>query len=705
MSAEPILMPLRPDLEIYPGPPEADGRPTYNIHDPQTGQYHKVGWAEEAVLRMLRVPQALSTVARNVRRWVALEATDEEVLQLYRSAQQKGLVVGASVKPVAQLMEEVRRRRMHPLRKLFMSYLYFRLPLLRPDRFLARYLPWVRLLGGTPILVLYALVVGAGLVMLSQKWAHFRQDFFYSLTWGNLVYYGLAIAFIKAGHEFAHAFTAKRFGVRVPTMGVAFMVMAPVPYCDVTDSWKLKSRRQRLWIGLAGIVAETAVAGLSLFLWGIAPEGVWKFLFFILSCTTLLSTILVNINPAMRFDGYYILSDLWGIDNLQPRAFAVTKWAYRRYLLGMAMPCPESSLSRRRLIGMIVYSVYSWTYRVGLFIGIALLIYHRFTKLIGALLFVTEIGMFLVRPVVNEFVQLNNERRFLKLNPRLVATLAILLAAFLWFALPLERRITLPAVIQPVESQFLYAPEAGRVEKLRIERGAGVEAGAPLLEIRSATRQAEIDLARLDLARLRHALRCCQLGRGEREDLLRTQRQIDTARARLEGLLQRRARNRLHAEIDGRVIDWDETVREGQYIMPRTVFGVIADPGRIEALAFVHERHVEELDAGDEVTFWPRGDARALPGRVTLTTPVRAEELTYMALAAQAHGELPTVRDEAGRQTLVESYYVVHVELPTENPELLLWGSGWIHARTAPRSRLEDLLRYIHRVLLKESGL
>ena len=121
----------------------------------------------------------------------------------------------------------------------------------------------------------------------------------------------------------------------------------------------------------------------------------------------------------MRFDGYYILTDLWGIDNLFTRSAQFTKWYLRRNLLGLDMPCPITIPERKEQLKMISYSLYAWTYRFFLYLGIAVLVYYSFTKTIGIILFCLEIMVFIVQPIIEEIKVLRKMKHKFKLNLKL----------------------------------------------------------------------------------------------------------------------------------------------------------------------------------------------------------------------------------------------------------------------------------------------
>ena len=185
-------------------------------------------------------------------------------------------------------------------------------------------------------------------------------------------------------HELGHAFTATRYGSKVASMGVALMVMLPVLYSDTTDAWRLNSRRQRIHIGAAGMIVELYLAIIFTFLWSFLPDGVMRSAAFIIATTSWIMSLAINLNILMRFDGYYILSDLLAVENLQDRSFALGKWRLRELLFDMGMPAPGNftPLLRRKLI---IYAWSVWIYRFFLFLGIALLVLSFLFQVTGTI--------------------------------------------------------------------------------------------------------------------------------------------------------------------------------------------------------------------------------------------------------------------------------------------------------------------------------
>ena len=180
-------------------------------------------------------------------------------------------------------------------------YLFFQIPLVRPDRFLRATLPFVDWLFSKSIAWIIALIGLAGVYLVSRQWDTFTATVLHFFTPRGLALYALSLAVVKMFHELGHAYTATRYGCRVPTMGIAMVVMVPMLYSDTSDAWKLTSRHQRAAIGAAGMVVECALAALAIFAWNFLDDGVARSLVFIVATTSLMVGAGINLSPFMRW--------------------------------------------------------------------------------------------------------------------------------------------------------------------------------------------------------------------------------------------------------------------------------------------------------------------------------------------------------------------------------------------------------------------
>lgn len=696
-NALPTTLPvLRPDIEFHLGPAECDGAPTYVLHDPLRGTFEKLTWVQAEILRRLRVPWTLDRLLAHLRSESTIRVSADDITRLCADAAGRGLTCGQLATP--------RRTSLGGIATLFRRLVYLRVPLCRPDAFLARTVGTVRHLASPAALTLYLAFTLAGLIWLVQRFDAYLATFPYFFNAAGAATFTLAIIAIKTIHEFSHAYVAKALGNRVPSMGVALIFLFPVAYADVTDSWRMRSRRRRLPIALAGVLAELVLAGLALFIWGISPPGTLKSLCFVVSSVTLVSTLVLNLNPARRYDGYYVLSDLLGIDNLQSRALAVLRWLARRHLLGLPLPPPEAPLPRRRLVTLVAYALGASAYRAVLYAAIALMLYHWLAKALGVIVFCAALYTFIIRPIVHETVQLWRLRPLWRWNWRAPLVAALVLLILLWAALPLPRRQSVPATTVAGDTQVLYAPGAGVLRELHVALNDQVKAGQTLFVVESADLNAQAEIARLDIERLDVELAVIKSDARQRALLPQKTEELARAQARLDSLRAAIERNRCVAQVDGVVMEWDDSVREGTPISADQVLGRIVDGRAPRIVGYVRDDLAGDVTLGTRLAFCSDAEPGRLAGTVTFVEPVRSTVLEQRGLASVARGDIAVVPDAHGRLEMLDSYYKVEVALDAPPPELRVGQTGALWLRTSPRSRLADLWRYVQGVVLRESS-
>jgi putative peptide zinc metalloprotease protein len=380
----PVLPPLREELALLPGPVLADGQPSHTLHDPVRNQFFQIDWPTFEILRCWHMGHA-GAVAAAVSAATTLQMTAAEVTEVVEFLSDNQLL---QPRPgsAAIFAADAHRRRGSAWQWLLHNYLFFRVPLVKPDRWLGRLAPRLHFFYSRTFLVLTLLAFAWGAVEVYRQWDRFAATMVDTLSWSGLFNYGCALAAVKLLHELGHACTAKRLGCKVPTMGVAFLVLWPVAYTDTNDVWRLTGRRQRLAVVAAGILTELTVAAWSTLAWALLPEGTPKSLAFLLATTTWLASVAINVSPFMRFDGYFLLSDWLEMPNLHARAFALARWHMRERLFGLGLPAPEQ-FSRPRRTGLILFAYATWLYLLTVFLGIAALVYAFFIKAVGILLF------------------------------------------------------------------------------------------------------------------------------------------------------------------------------------------------------------------------------------------------------------------------------------------------------------------------------
>ncbi len=696
---------FRRDLELYPGPEEVDGSPTFNLYDPIRAKFFKLTWAEALIFQHHKQGMKLDDLAEDVEKTTTLRVTKDQIKFFFFDAYQQELL--ALLRPSEQIEKIKESKKQNIFMWVIYNYLFIKIPIFNPDKFLTRTLKYVKPFGSSTAFFLYGFASIIGLFMLFTRLGEFFHTFTYFFNVQGFIIYGLAISMVKMVHEFSHAYTAKKYGLYVPSMGLAFIVLWPVLYTDVTDGWKLKSRKQRLYISAAGIIAESVIAGLSTIGWFFTAPGTMNSIFFVVASITWVSTLVINLNPAVRFDGYYILCDLWGIDNLQYRSFNLARWKIRQFLLGMQMPCPEEHVSDQRFVGLFVYAIYTWIYRLFLYTSIAIFVYYKFTKVLGIFLFFVEIGIFLIWPLASELKAVYQLRSHLKANIRLFITASAVLMAFCWFVLPLPHTVSFNGITVPLKAQTIYIPYDGMITKVNIVRGQHVKVGDPIIEM--ASPQLDANIAAEGVQRKVLEKNVYLLGFEDKDRAYIPEKSAEQASSNQKWQAMQGQRQELiiKAEVDGDVYFLQDFLRRGLYLSKDNVIGKIGDPSSLEVVFFVPEDNIAAVKLGKKVEFRIPSSQDSFTGEITRINPTREEFLAYPQLASTYKGALPVADEkQSGALRMVDSYYVVHVKLDNHDPAKLRFGkTGQVYMQGPWRSLLGRVIHNVMQIFWKEGSI
>ncbi|WP_321956766.1 HlyD family efflux transporter periplasmic adaptor subunit [Paraburkholderia bannensis] len=597
------LPPLRQELTLTPGASTPEGAPTWMLHDPAANRFFQIGWpAFELLARWnLDDPRA---IVESVNRDTTLTVTLDDMEALLRMLRQQNLLVSRGEQDTARLQQHANAQHSSRAMWLLKHYLMIRIPLWHPMPFLRRAARYAAFAYRPAFWLAVAACALAGLVLVSRRWDEFLHTFHGYADWRGLIGVGVALGCAKVLHEFAHAFTAQRYGCRVPTMGVALLVMMPVLYTDTTEAWKVPQRQHRLWIGAAGMLSEIALAAVATLAWSVLPDGPLRAGAFLLATTTWIATLAINASPFMRFDGYFLLSDWLDMPNLHDRAFALGRWWLREWLFGFGDPQPEPCTAARRRF-LIGFSFATWLYRLIVFMSIALVVYHAFFKLLGMLLFCVEFGWFIVRPVWREAAVTWQRRSALHWRRETLrsAMLGAVLLGF--FVLPWQAGVSAPGVLGPQHAQGVYTVESGYLDASvpPLRDGARVHAGDTLAVLVSPELDYKLKTALADEAQLRWEVEQQPFDERLQQQGTALARRWDAARQTVAGLQAEIAQLTLRAPFDGTVQEAGDPPTPGAWLARgERVYDVIA-PNGVKGDAFVGESDVARLKAGQKAVF------------------------------------------------------------------------------------------------------
>jgi putative peptide zinc metalloprotease protein len=697
-----MLPALRQDLSLHEGPTAEDGSPTWVLHDPPANRFYALSWPAFEILSRWPLGDPAS-IAAAVNRETTLAVDREDLEAVIGFLAQFNLLEAGTPEGSARLTRAVAAGRLSIWQWLLKHYLFVRVPLWRPAGWLERWAPRVAWLFGARFWLAIGCAALCGLALASRQWGSFVGTFSQYKSFSGIVAIGAALSLAKVLHELGHAFAAQRFGCRVPTMGVAFLVMLPVLYTDTNEAWKLKDKRQRLCIAAAGMLSEMALAAIATLAWSFVPDGPVRAGVFLLASTTWIVTLAVNASPFMRFDGYFLLCDWLDMPNLHGRAFAMGRWWMRRALFGWADAPPEAWRPGRRRF-LIGFAFTTWIYRLVVFLGIAYLVYDAFFKLLGVLLLCVELAWFIALPIVRECADWWRRRGDMRWNlaTRRSAGILVVLVAALF--LPLQRDVRAPGVLGASWSQVLYAVAAARVVAVPVTAGARVHAGDVLVRLDSPDLTHQLALAQSHVRSLSAQLDRQPFDPKLLEEGTALRERWATANADVAGLQAQVDQLIVRAPFDGRAVDVNESLVPGTWVALHEKLLHVTGSDDAKGEVLVSESDLGRLSHHDAVFIAERAGQQRIPCRLGAVDRINLSALDSPYLASTYGGAVRVQADAAGVLVPLETLFRARLIDCQTGALPLQEVRGTAHIRGEPRSLAGMVLKHAIFVLQRELG-
>ena len=706
------------------------GQAWFVVKDPISLHYFRFRPEEYALLEMLDGQASLERLKEEFEaRFPPRRITVEELARFVSTLHRSGLVIGDRTGQGPQLFERRRQRKWKEWVAWISNVMALRFRGIDPDRMLEWLKPrigWI--FAPTAIAFATAFALSALLLVLinfdefRSKLPEFNQFF----AAGNWLYLAIALGMTKVLHEFGHGLSCKYYGGECHEMGVMVLVFTPCLYCDVSDSWMLPSKWKRAAIGAAGMYVEVVLAAIATYLWWNSHSGVFNQLCLDVMFVSSVSTILFNANPLLRYDGYYILSDILEIPNLRQKATTILGRLASHWCLGIKQP-EDPFLPQRRLGWFAFYAVasslYSWFVTLSIFFFVWNVFKPYRLQVVGQVLAGAAIWGLVVRPMQGmiKFLKVPGRRDEVKtinvVSTSVVAGLALAAVALI----PLPQRVWCAAELRPNGEETVYVSVAGRLEKLLVKPDQEVRQGEELAvlssleleleiaELEGRRQQAESRLASLQRERFTDPSAALEIGTVQETQKSVTEQLDRTLRDRAElvlvapraGVVLPTASVPLRPDPGGRLSSWTGNPLDkqnlGATLTPGTVLCMVGDRNRFEAVMVVDQGEVEFLKQGQPIEL----KLNAFPWQTFSGTVEQIAEthieIGSERLSVKAGGAVPTKTDEAGRETPISTSYEVLMTLDDTDQVLTPGMRGTARIQVGSRTVGQWLLRLFWR--------
>ena len=627
---------------------EIGGRTTFVVRHPTLEKYFHMGVAENRVAMLLDGTRTIDEMMV-VLQAEGIDWTGEEVAELVLR-----FVHAKLARPVEGDLGNFntpsvswKQRSLKTLSGVISQ----RIPLFACNRLATKLHSIFGFLFSIPAMVIWAILVTSGFVIFFQQHEEFTSEI--TKLFDNRLWIAMIVMWVlaKVVHEFGHATAAKHHGVHVGKAGVMFFLMAPLAFVDVTDAWKLPSRWKRMQISLAGVYVELAVAAVALWMWWWLEDGLLRHLAAQCFLVAGPATLLVNANPLLRLDGYYVLSDLTDIPNLRMHGRDQLGNWLNRVLVGL--PETRSLLSGWRRPFATVHAFCSVIFQViwmtGLVVAVA-----WWAEGLGWVLAIAAGLMWAVLPMVRWVVKVwkssSNEplpeTRSIAGHPRVRLAIVLggacaLVGYFLTAPSPLGRRV--PVVVRYDSEQVVRASASAFVKDVRVKNGERVVAGTLLIELQDPERM-------VHLAERRDQLKVTSINEvearkaGDLSVAAAESEHADSLRRQIAELETEVADLITYAQRDGLVIGANLDSMIGRFVEQGDSLMTVCDPQEMELLAAISP---SDIEAYQRVTIGDRPMVVRLRGGQrfhTKPSPLRPQainRLPHPALGANVGGPIP----------------------------------------------------------------
>ncbi|MGB7328774.1 MAG: site-2 protease family protein [Rubripirellula sp.] len=680
-SSRPLTVRKRPDLSA--NRQRYQGTGYWVVKEPVGLQYFRFHDEEYYILNMLDGHVSLQQIKEGFeRRFAPQKITFGDLQQFIGMLHRSGLVISNSPGQGKSLRERGRKKKNKEVMGKFANVFALRYRGFDPERLLNWMLKPFGWIFTVPALIFFLMLIGSSALLLASQYETVYaklptfQQFFAADRWLILA---ATMGIVKVLHEFGHGLSCKKFGGECHEIGFMLLVFTPCLYCNVSDSWMLPNKWKRVWIGAAGIYVEMILASIAAYVWLFTESGTTiNDLCLNMMFLNVVSTVLVNGNPLLRFDGYYILMDALEIPNLRQKSTEVLKRWFQKTCLGLELQDDPFLPTRGKfLFGMFTIAsvIYRWVVVFSICWFVIKVLEPYGLQAVGRMVAVVGFIGLVAQPFIQTWKFCRTPGRLAKVKrARLLPTIAIVAAIIAGVCyIPLPHHIDCAFEVRPSQAGAVYAGVPGRIE-WTIQPTAVVKVGDPIAKLKNP--DLEIRLAELKGEEKISIVKLANISARSREDAVlkaqektqtellesiqqlkaKTQEEIDrlTVRAKREGYVIPPPLRQPQKGQDGRLPGWVGSPLEsnnlGALLTADDVICEIGTPDAHEAVLIIDQGDVQMVREGQSVDL--KLDAMRLETYSGVITEKSNEPIasTSVSMSSQTGGDLQTEIDPATGQ-------------------------------------------------------
>lgn len=674
------------------------------LHDPYTNQFFRFPPDVYEFIARLSPGRSVNEIWNElVTHMPECAPTQGNIINVLAQLYQANLIHSDLSPDSKRLFERYEKRENKKRQMLLLNLLFARIPVYDPDALLKKSLPLIRILFGPAGLVMWLVIIGAGLKSFFDNFNLALQQSQGILAPSNLVLLYAAIACVKLIHEFGHGAAVRRFGGEVHTFGIMLLMLTPLPYMDATAAWAFRNKWKRILVGASGMLFELFVAALAFIVWANTADGVLHSLAYNMAFAASVSSLLFNVNPLLKYDGYYMLSDLIDTPNLQQQGHMETTYYIEKYLFGRKDGISIATSSKESVL-LILYNIASTMYRFIVFGG---LLFFVSTKLLllsvvmGTFLFIS----WMVVPLIKGIKYIVSGPGIARVRGRAILVLTTAVAAIILFLsfVPFPLRFKSPGILKAENLQTVTNNTAGVVRNVYVKSGDHVRKGDTLysMENRELLLKRKEGLAAIKEVEANYRL--ALFSSQERLKSLQTQGMV--LQEKLDHIDSQLVQLIVKAPDDGVWYSPTSTHYLNRWIPKGTSVGQVINKEKFFFISAVSQREIGQLFSrpvtGSVIRF--KGQAEK---NVTIDTmiiiPMEQNRLPSSALGFMGGGEIAVNTSDSSGTEAAEPFYEVRMRIAGHKNVALMHGrSGVVSFSLGYQPLLWQWVRKVRQLIQK----
>jgi len=589
-----------------------------------------------------------------------------DVVDLIRNLADKSFLQSNNYANYKAITEDKAITKEREIESKWYSFLFIQIPLFTPNRLFKFLYQWLSFLFTKFAVLLYVLFISYVVITFLPESNSFAKDNISGLlSPSNLPWLYLVIVLSKLLHECAHGLSCAKYKGQVTTLGVMLLVLTPLPFVDVTSMWANPDKKKRMIVSSAGIFLDSLLAAVALIVWVKTSNGMINSIAYNTFFVAFASTLFLNLNPLIKFDGYHILSDAIEIPNLQEKSTRFLKFVWKRYV-GGDRQAVNPAQNRREFGIYLVYGILSFFYKILLMLTISYAVSLRFL-LFGKILAITAFILYILKPMITTITNAVKEKDpYVKRRFGFFYLGCAIIAAVLAFV-PLPSYSRAKGIVASQTHQVINLETTGTVRSVAFAPGQYVKKGQVLLTLENLELLSQIKQVENSLAASQRSQRAYI----DQPDLLKIlQIKIKSLSEQLVEIRAKYDKNIIKANQDGFLYYDPDLVKEGNTLTKGQSVIKIANHNQLYFSAVIYQTEsayffMQAADQNPEFKIYGLED-RTFTCKNILAIPASKSELPSASLGFLLGGDvLVDQRANNGTQAL-ENFFELRGEIEQE---------------------------------------